>query len=177
MKAERDITNEADVRELVARFYNVITKDAVIGHFFIHLDLAAHLPRIEAFWCMVLFGDRTYNGEPMSAHIALDRRHQMEPPHFDRWLSAWDASVNELFRGEKAENNTFKPDKEAIDILAANFIDSGKPVLSVDYINEPKKIAEFYGAAIEHGFLPYAAPARQLNIMAPPYDGSAEAVA
>lgn len=103
MSAQRDIASAEDVRELVARFYERITIDPLIGHFFTHLVLASHLPRIEAFWRMVLFGDRSYQGEPMSAHIRLDARHRMEKVHFDRWLREWEASVDALFSGPVAE--------------------------------------------------------------------------
>lgn len=103
MSAQRDIASAEDVRELVARFYERITIDPLIGHFFTHLVLASHLPRIEAFWRMVLLGDRGYQGEPMSAHIRLDARHRMEKVHFDRWLREWEASVDALFSGPVAE--------------------------------------------------------------------------
>ncbi len=88
---------------LVARFYARITVDPLIGHFFAHLDLAAHLPRIEAFWRMVLLGDRSYAGDPMTAHIRLDPRHRMEQAHFDAWLRHWEDTVDELFAGPNAE--------------------------------------------------------------------------
>ncbi len=126
---------------------------------------------------------RTFNPEfliiPQNAPFIIDALEDEDHPRRDAYLEAISAIACEdiFFRGDKVENNPFKPDSETIDILAANFIDSGKPVLSVDYINESKKIAEFYSAAIEHGFLPYAAPERELNVMALPYDGSAEAVA
>lgn len=126
---------------------------------------------------------RTFNPEfliiPQNAPFIIDALEDEDHPRRDAYLEAISAIACEdvFFRGDKAENNPFKPDTEALDILAANFIDSGKPVLSVDYINEPKNIAEFYKAAVENGFLPYAAPERELNVMAPPYDGSAEAVA
>lgn len=99
----KEIRSREDVRELVERFYAYATADAVIGHFFTHLDLAAHLPRIEAFWCMVLFGDRSYQGDPMAAHVRLDHRTPMEPRHFERWLTLWERTVDELFAGAKAD--------------------------------------------------------------------------
>lgn len=91
------------MRTLVARFYASVTQDAQIGHFFTHLDLSAHLPKIEAFWRMVLFGDRSYQGDPMAVHISLDQRHRMETAHFERWLGAWEASIDELFAGPRAD--------------------------------------------------------------------------
>ena len=99
----RDIVSAEDVRQLVGDFYARIMRDPAIGHFFTHLDLAAHLPRIEAFWRMVLLGDRSYVGDPMTAHIRLDQRHRMEQRHFDAWLRHWEDTVDELFAGPNAE--------------------------------------------------------------------------
>ena len=50
-------------------------------------------------------------------------------------------------------------------------------MLSVDYLNDPDKIEEYYKQAVAAGFLPYAAPSRELNELGEPYDGSADAVA
>jgi len=97
------IDNEEDVRALVQRFYDRATKDELIGHFFVGLDLPTHLPKITSFWCMVLLGDPTYQGSPIAAHMMLDRRIRMEPQHFDRWLALWESTVDELFTGDKAE--------------------------------------------------------------------------
>ncbi len=99
----KQIHSEGDVRELVQQFYAHATQDELIGHFFVHLDLAAHLPKITSFWCMVLLGDPTYQGSPMAAHMILDRRIRMEPQHFDRWLMLWERTVDELFTGDKAD--------------------------------------------------------------------------
>ena len=44
------------------------------------------------------------------------------------------------------------------------------PVYVVDYITGPKRIAKFEKAALEDGFIPYAAPDRDLDRMGPPYD-------
>ncbi len=35
--------------------------------------------------------------------MRLDQRMRMEPLHFDRWLSVWERTVDELFTGDKAE--------------------------------------------------------------------------
>ncbi len=52
----REIQTMDDVRTLVERFYAHAIKDEVIGHFFAHLALNVHLPKITSFWCMVLLG-------------------------------------------------------------------------------------------------------------------------
>ncbi len=99
----RELSSPADVHELVTRFYERATTDPLIGPFFAHLDLQAHLPKITSFWCMVLVGDPTYQGSPMAAHLALDRRLPMGPEHFERWLALWENTVDTHFTGDKAE--------------------------------------------------------------------------
>jgi hemoglobin len=100
---KHDIATSEDVRDLVKAFYDKLLADAEMRHFFADLDLPHHLPRIEAFWRGVLFGDRSYTGDPMTAHIALNKRHPMEQKHFDRWITHWNATLAELFSGPKAE--------------------------------------------------------------------------
>ena len=126
---------------------------------------------------------REFNPEflviPQNGAFIIDALEDEDHARRDAYLKAISAIACEdlFFRGDKAENNPLKPDQEAIDVLMATFSDSGTPVLSVDYINQPEKIGEFYQVAISNGFLPYAAPLRELNVMGAPYDGSADAVA
>jgi hypothetical protein len=42
-----------------------------------------------------------------------------------------------------------------------------------DYITGDRRIAKFEKAALEDGFIPYAAPSRDLDVMGPPYDADA----
>ncbi len=116
---------------------------------------------------------------PQNGAFIIDALEDEDHARRDAYFKAISAIACEdlFFRGDKAENNSLKPDQETIDALVATFIDSGTPVLSVDYINMPEKIAEFYQAAASNGFLPYAAPERELNVMGAPYDGRADAVA
>ena len=72
------------------------------------------------------------------------------------------------FVGDLAENNAFDPDLEKIDILKLDYVAVGIPILVVDYVNEPAKIAQFYSEALDDGFIPYAAPSRDLDILGAP---------
>ena len=99
----RELATGDDVRELVKAFYDRLLADAEMRPFFTDLDLPHHLPKIEAFWRGVLFGDHSYTGDPMTAHIALHKRHPMEQRHFDRWLAHWNATLDALFTGTKAQ--------------------------------------------------------------------------
>lgn len=116
---------------------------------------------------------------PQNGAYIIDALEDEDHKRRDAYLETISAIACEdlFFKGDNAENNPFAPDEEAIDALVRDFLDSGCPVLSVDYLSDKKKVAQFYQAAIEKGFLPYAAPSRELNLMGPPYDGSPEAVA
>lgn len=103
MPGTRDIATPQDVRTLIEAFYARARPDALIGHFFTNLDWDHHIPLIASFWEMVLFGDRHYQGDPMTAHVHLHQRIPMEPDHFERWLSLFDHTVDSLFTGPKAD--------------------------------------------------------------------------
>jgi len=98
-----DITAPDDVRLLIERFYTRVRPDPVIGHFFTELDWDHHIPHITAFWNMVLLGDRTFQGDPMTAHKKLNARLPMHPDHFEHWVKLFQATVDELFTGPKAD--------------------------------------------------------------------------
>ncbi len=103
MVDRKDIATTEDVTRLINTFYTSVRPDPVIGHFFTELDFETHIPRIVSFWTMILFGDATYQGNPMAPHMQLDRRTPMEQVHFDRWLLLFDTTVDQLFSGAKAE--------------------------------------------------------------------------
>jgi cysteinyl-tRNA synthetase, unknown class len=73
--------------------------------------------------------------------------------------------------GNKDENNGFKPDRASIKVLQDDFVAHGIPVYVVDYITGDGRIAKFEARARADGFIPYAAPDRDLDRMAPPWDG------
>jgi hemoglobin len=100
---KHDIRTAEDIDRLVRAFYQRASPDTLIGHFFVNLDWEHHIPRIVSFWRMVLLGDREYQGDPMTVHIQLAREQPMTNAHFERWLLHWEAAVNELFAGPKAD--------------------------------------------------------------------------
>lgn len=72
--------------------------------------------------------------------------------------------------GQKDENNRFKPDEQTIRVLKRDFLDHGIPVYVTDYITGDKRIQKFEKAALEDGFIPYAAPDRDLDRMGSPFE-------
>ena len=49
----------------------------------------------------------------MLKHIELNRRKTIAPAHFERWLWHWKNTVEENFRGEKAEEAVKKANQIA----------------------------------------------------------------
>jgi hemoglobin len=102
----RDIETRDDCERLVRAFYGQALTDPVIGWLFTdvaRLDLEAHVPRIASFWETILLGARSYGGGAFAPHAALHARAQLRAGHFERWLSLWQRTVDELFEGERAQ--------------------------------------------------------------------------
>ena len=97
-----DITTSADIELLVDRFYRKLVIDPAIGKFFAGLDLEHHLPRIRAFWEMILLGQPGYMTNVTEVHLKLHQRIPMERAHFDRWLELFRGTVDEQFVGPNA---------------------------------------------------------------------------
>lgn len=73
------------------------------------------------------------------------------------------------FRGGKDENNNYKPDNDKRGILKSDYLNKDIPVFVVDYLNKNSKIEQFQDKALKDGFIPYAAPTRDLDRMAAPF--------
>jgi hemoglobin len=104
--AQVDIGDRADCERLVRAFYGRALRDPVIGFLFTdvaRLDLEEHVPRITSFWETVLLGARSYAGGAFRPHAALHMQVRLRPGHFQRWLTLWRTTVDELFEGERAE--------------------------------------------------------------------------
>ena len=102
---KRDIQSESDVQALVDNFYKQVLVDPIIG--FIFTDTASiawekHMPTMYSFWNSILLGTGSYSGNPMEKHIDLNSKVPLTKNHFDRWLELWEKTVNENFKGEKA---------------------------------------------------------------------------
>jgi hemoglobin len=100
-----DIDTAADIDRLVEAFYARALTDGIIGFFFTDIasiDLKKHLPVISAFWQLQLLGIPGYRGQTFARHADLHRRAALTPDHFHRWLYLFEVTVDELFRGERA---------------------------------------------------------------------------
>ncbi len=100
-----DITDRRDVACLVNVFYDRVRDDGLLGPIFddvAHVDWATHLPRMYDFWESVLFGTATFKGAPLVVHRALAQQTPLSGEAFHRWVTLFQATVDDLFSGTMA---------------------------------------------------------------------------
>ena len=87
---------EARLKILVDRFYGKVRQDSLIGPVFdraIH-DWPEHLDKLQAFWSSVMLTSGRYKGRPLPAHVK--HGDAITPQSFERWLSLWRETTDEL---------------------------------------------------------------------------------
>lgn len=112
MKEKEDIRSMEDIRKLVDIFYGKVREDKLIGPVFedkVQDNWPRHLAIMYKFWGTVLLGERSYFGSPFLKHADLP----VEKPHFQRWLHYFYETLDELFRGPKAEEAKYRADRMA----------------------------------------------------------------
>ncbi|WP_439880086.1 group III truncated hemoglobin [Pontibacter sp. MBLB2868] len=112
MAENREIIHLDDVKQLVDTFYTRVRADELLGPIFeerIRDNWSRHLDIMYRFWQTVLLGELTYQGSPGSKHITLP----VEEVHFERWLSIFYKTIDELFTGEKAAEAKWRAERMA----------------------------------------------------------------
>lgn len=94
-----DIKNREDITLMVNEFYSDVLKDDLISPFFKNLDFEHHLPKMIDFWGFVLLDEGGYKTDVTQTHLRM----KIYEEHFDRWIALFNATVDRLFKGEKAE--------------------------------------------------------------------------
>ena len=106
MTLERfDLSSRSDIARLVNLFYERVRADDLLGPIFddiAHVDWAEHLPKMYDFWESVLFGSAVFKGQPLDVHRALARIAPMTSREFDRWLTLFHDTIDDLFTGAVA---------------------------------------------------------------------------
>jgi hemoglobin len=95
--------NRASITTLVNDFYTNIRRDSVLQPVFdgaIGSHWEPHLERMVDFWCSVMLASGEFKGNVYGKHMALQG---IEPEHFRRWLSLFEAHVRRLFQPEVAD--------------------------------------------------------------------------
>lgn len=98
----KPLETREDIQLLVTEFYAKVRKDNFIGPIFndmAKVNWDEHLPKITNFWCDLLLEEESYFGRPFPPHLKFD----LQPSHFERWLTLFCQTVDENFHGLKAE--------------------------------------------------------------------------
>ena len=121
-----DVTNRQDIQSIVARFYETMLQDAIVGFIFTdiaQIDLEEHLPVIVDFWFDVLFTQgkeqKQYKGNVLKKHLELNQLMSLKPGHFTRWLYLFNQAVNQQYAGDNAELMKHRAELVAKTISAA----------------------------------------------------------
>lgn len=110
MTAAQNQAGDLDSREkiawLVDTFYARVLQDERLAPIFLdvaQIDLDVHLPLIRSYWEKLLLGDNSYQRHTMNIHRALHARRGLQRQDFERWLSLFGATVDELYCGPQAQ--------------------------------------------------------------------------
>jgi hemoglobin len=101
-----DLDSRERVDEFVDAFYQKVLADAVLAPIFLDvavIDLDIHLPHIKDYWSKLLLGDKQYQRHTMNIHRQLHDKRPLNQADFQRWLGLFQTTVDEHFRGAKAE--------------------------------------------------------------------------
>jgi hemoglobin len=94
----------------LGRFYQDVAQDGLLGPVFedvAGVDWAEHLPKITAFWCRMLLGERgegAYDGNPLAAHRRIHEREPFTPAMFVRWLELFHETLDEGWTGPRVDH-------------------------------------------------------------------------
>jgi hemoglobin len=91
---------DGNLHALLEAFYATITRDPLLGPYFIDLDMREHMPRIVAFWSTILFHTGRYSDNAFRPHLAMPG---LTAAHFTRWVAMLEQTINERFEGSTAE--------------------------------------------------------------------------
>jgi len=92
----------AMIERLVHAFYAKVREDDLLGPVFEERisDWNAHLERMCVFWSSVALMTGAYHGSPMQKHATLP----VDAQHFDRWLSLFEETADEVCPPAAAEH-------------------------------------------------------------------------
>ena len=86
--------HEAQLAQLVDRFYDKVSADPVLGPVFnpVIEDWNHHKALLTSFWSTVTLRTAQYRGNPLAKHQPLG----IGKTHFERWLMLWGETAREV---------------------------------------------------------------------------------
>jgi hemoglobin len=104
MYERKEINTADDIRLLVDTFYTRASKDELLAPIFEGRMSHHHLDPLYRYWQTILLEEKTYEGIPFPKHSDLPLTHH----HFDRWLSLFHQTIDDLFTGPRADTAKFR---------------------------------------------------------------------
>ena len=101
-----DIQNQDDLYLLVDEFYKKLLSDDSISYIFtdvVKIKIEEHLPILVTFWSQAILGTGGYTKNLTQIHLDVNDKEHLTPELFRIWLNHFNNSVDEKFKGEKAE--------------------------------------------------------------------------
>jgi len=117
-----DLDSRERIGQFIDLFYARVLADERLAPIFLDvaaIDLDRHLPHIRDYWCKLLLGESGYRRHTMNIHRQLHGRQPLQAADFERWLALFTTTVDEHFRGERAERA-----KRVAAAIAANMAES-----------------------------------------------------
>jgi hemoglobin len=102
----KDIQNQDDLYFLVEEFYKKLLSDFSISYIFtdvVKIKIEEHLPILVTFWSQAILGTGGYTNNLTQIHLDINKKEPLTAELFTIWLDYFYLTVNENFKGEKAE--------------------------------------------------------------------------
>lgn len=113
----KDIENIEDIKVLVDTFYGRVQENGFIGPIFnskLEGRWPEHIEKMYAFWETILLEEYTYRGKPFPPHAQLP----VEAEHFEAWKELFNATVDELYEGKRADEAKWRAERMAAMFLS-----------------------------------------------------------
>lgn len=102
----KDIENQVDLYLLVDEFYKKLLSDDSIRYIFtdvVKINIEEHLPILVTFWSQAILGTGGYVKNLTQIHLDINKKEPLTPELFTIWLNQFYTTVDDNFKGEKAE--------------------------------------------------------------------------
>lgn len=103
----QDIQTRADLEKLLWAFYTKLLADPAISYIFTDvakINLEEHMPSLTDFWEQMLLERNGYRKNVMQIHLDLNAKEPLTQEHFNIWLDHFNTTMDEMYKGEIAEN-------------------------------------------------------------------------
>lgn len=102
----KDIQTQDDLYIIVDEFYKKLLSDKRISYIFtdvVKIKIEEHLPILVTFWSQGVLGTGGYTKNLTQIHLDINEKEYLSPELFNIWLTHFNDSVDENFKGQKAE--------------------------------------------------------------------------